>query len=71
MLVTQAAECGFNGEREMSWRHGLFVGNSGQPAILAEPVVAAGGAATGAPAVRLGAAVARLLAGRAADVLVR
>jgi hypothetical protein len=45
MPATHAAEREFTGAREMFWRHGLSAGNSGQPAIEADP--AGAGAAGG------------------------
>jgi hypothetical protein len=38
MLATQAAERELTGACEMSRRHGLSGGNSGQPAMLADPI---------------------------------
>jgi hypothetical protein len=47
MLFTQAVECGLSGAAEIFRRQALSTGNSGHPAMLAEPVATVTGAAAG------------------------
>jgi hypothetical protein len=68
MLVTQAAECGSTGSREMSRRQALSDGKSAHPAIVADPAAAiAVGARLPGVDVREAIGAGRFVAGREVD----